>query len=173
MRVLELLEEIEEIVDTAAGFPLTGKIMIDSEELLEIVREIRAELPDEIQTMIRENKLSMGHARALLPLKYKEDMLQLAEKICEKELSVREVERLVKQILAAEDIVDDVLVEKDNEKLQRRVYMKDLEQKVQKLMGRKVRIKQTGNKKTIELSFEDDGDLEDLIKLLVGEEVFN
>ena len=49
MRVLELLEEIEEIVDTAAGFPLTGKIMIDSEELLEIVREIRAELPDEIQ----------------------------------------------------------------------------------------------------------------------------
>ena len=46
MRVLELLEEIEE---TAAGFPLTGKIMVDSQELLEIVREIRAELPDEIQ----------------------------------------------------------------------------------------------------------------------------
>ena len=46
MRVLELLEEIEEIVDTAAGFPL---IMVDSQELLEIVREIRAELPDEIQ----------------------------------------------------------------------------------------------------------------------------
>lgn len=49
MKVLELLEEIEEIVNTASGFPLTGKIMIDSEELLEIVREIRAELPDEIQ----------------------------------------------------------------------------------------------------------------------------
>ncbi len=49
MRVLELLEELEEIVDTAAGFPLTGKIMVDSQELLEIVREIRAELPDEIQ----------------------------------------------------------------------------------------------------------------------------
>ena len=49
MKVLELLEEIEEIVDTAAGFPLTGKIMVDSNELLEIVREIRAELPDEIQ----------------------------------------------------------------------------------------------------------------------------
>ena len=49
MKVLELLEEIEEIVDTASGFPLTGKIMIDSQELLEIVREIRAELPDEIQ----------------------------------------------------------------------------------------------------------------------------
>ncbi len=49
MKVLELLEEIEEIVDTAAGFPLTGKIMVDAEEILEIVKEIRVELPDEIQ----------------------------------------------------------------------------------------------------------------------------
>lgn len=49
MKVLELLEEIEEIVDTASGFPLTGKIMVDAQEILEIVREIRLELPDEIQ----------------------------------------------------------------------------------------------------------------------------
>ncbi len=49
MKVLELLEEIEGIVDTASGFPLTGKIMVDSQELLELVREIRVELPDEIQ----------------------------------------------------------------------------------------------------------------------------
>ena len=130
------------------------------------------ELPDEIQTMIRENKLSMGHARALLPLKYKEDMLHLAEKIREKELSVREVERMVKQILAAEEHGEKSMDEEDSEKLQRRVYMKDLEQKMQKLMGRKVRINQTGRKKTLELSFEDDGDLEDLLKLLVGDEVF-
>lgn len=49
MKVLELLDEIEEIVDTASGFPLTGKIMVDAEEILEIVKEIRVELPDEIQ----------------------------------------------------------------------------------------------------------------------------
>lgn len=49
MKVLELLEEIEEIVDTSSGLPLTGKIMVDSAEMLEIVREIRTELPDEIQ----------------------------------------------------------------------------------------------------------------------------
>lgn len=49
MKVLELLEEIEDIVDTSSGFPLTGKIMVDSQELLELVREIRLELPDEIQ----------------------------------------------------------------------------------------------------------------------------
>lgn len=49
MTVLELLEEIEDIVDTAPGLPLTGKVMIDSNELLEIVREIRLSLPDDVQ----------------------------------------------------------------------------------------------------------------------------
>ena len=49
MKVLELLDEIEEIVDTASGIPLSGKIMVDSNELLEIVKEIRTELPEEIQ----------------------------------------------------------------------------------------------------------------------------
>ena len=49
MKVLELLDEIEEIVDTASGFPLTGKIMVDAQEILEIIKEIKIELPDEIQ----------------------------------------------------------------------------------------------------------------------------
>lgn len=49
MKVLELLDELEEIVDTSSGFPLTGKILVDAEEILEIVKEIRVELPDEIQ----------------------------------------------------------------------------------------------------------------------------
>ena len=49
MKVLELLDEIEEMVDTASGFPMTGKIIIEADELLEIVKEIRVELPDEIE----------------------------------------------------------------------------------------------------------------------------
>ena len=49
MTVLELLDEIDDIVDTAPGLPLTGKIMVDSHELLEIVREIRLSLPDDVQ----------------------------------------------------------------------------------------------------------------------------
>ena len=49
MKVLDLLDEIEEIVDTASGFPLTGKIMVDAGEIFEIIKEIRIELPDEIQ----------------------------------------------------------------------------------------------------------------------------
>lgn len=49
MKVLELLDEIEEIIDTAGIFPLTGKALVDPGEVLEIVKEIRIELPEEIQ----------------------------------------------------------------------------------------------------------------------------
>ena len=49
MKVLELLEEIEDLVDEAPGLPLTGKIMLDAEEVFQLVREIRLALPDDIQ----------------------------------------------------------------------------------------------------------------------------
>ena len=49
MKVLELLEEIEEICETSPGVPLTNKIMVDKAELNEIVSDIRKALPDEIQ----------------------------------------------------------------------------------------------------------------------------
>ena len=49
MKVLDLLEEVEEICDTASGVPLTNKIMVDKAEMLEIVDDIRKALPDKIQ----------------------------------------------------------------------------------------------------------------------------
>lgn len=49
MKVLELLDELEDIIDTSAGFPLTGKVLVDATEILEILKEIKAELPGEIQ----------------------------------------------------------------------------------------------------------------------------
>ena len=49
MKVLDLLEEIEEICDTSAGVPLMNKIMVDKAELVEIVGDIRKAMPDEIQ----------------------------------------------------------------------------------------------------------------------------
>lgn len=49
MKVLELLEEVEDLVDNAPGLPLTGKIMLDAEEVFQLVREIRLALPDDVQ----------------------------------------------------------------------------------------------------------------------------
>lgn len=127
-------------------------------------------LPSEVLTFLRDGKLSMGHARALLSLHTKEDMVRLAEKTMEKELSVREVERMVRAILNAEDAEE---VEETSEQVQKRIYMKDLEQRAMTSLGRKVRILQGGKKKTVELTFEDDDDLEVLLRAICGEEVFS
>lgn len=130
------------------------------------------ELPEDVQALLREGTLSMGHARALLGLEYEEDMVRLAQKTVEKGLSVREVEKIVKQTLAAAQDDGETTLE-EGAALQRRVYMKDLEQKVMKAMGRKVRIHQTGRKQTVELTFTDDQDLEQLLARLAGEDIFS
>ena len=96
-------------------------------------------------------------------------MLPLAEMTIEKELSVREVEALVRKYNSVED---DAEVNEDSESEQRRVYMKELEDKARTALGRKVKLRETGRKKTVELSFEDDEDLENLLKTLVGQDIF-
>lgn len=54
-------------------------------------------LPQEIQLLVAENRLSMGHARSLLGLNSEEEMIRLAEKAAAQGLSVRQVEALVRE----------------------------------------------------------------------------
>ena len=49
MKVLELLDELDEIMEVAGSVPLVKKVMVNPDEIREIVKEIRIELPDEIQ----------------------------------------------------------------------------------------------------------------------------
>lgn len=49
MKVLELLDELDEIIEVASSVPVVRKVMVDPNEIQEIVKEIRLELPDEIQ----------------------------------------------------------------------------------------------------------------------------
>lgn len=129
------------------------------------------ELPDEILELVQDEKLSMGHARALLGLENEDQMLPLAEMTIEKELSVREVESLVRKYNTVSD--EEPEVAEDSTAKQRRIYMKELEDKARRALGRKVKIRETGKKKTVELTFEDDEDLENLLKNLVGEGIFD
>ena len=48
MDILNLLERIEDIIEDSSKFPLSNKVMIDKEEVLEVINEIRLKLPDEI-----------------------------------------------------------------------------------------------------------------------------
>lgn len=128
------------------------------------------ELPDEITSLVEDGKLSMGHARAILGLIKDEDMLPLATAIMEKDLSVRETENAVRKLnTPPSDVIED---DEDSILIQRRIYMKDLEDRARTALGRKVKINETGRKKTVELTFEDDKDLENLLKTLVGQDIF-
>ena len=129
------------------------------------------ELPENILELVQDEKLSMGHARALLGLEDEDRMLPLAEMILEKELSVREVETLVRKYNTIAEETE--VTEETHTSTQRRVYMKELEDKARTALGRKVKIRETPRKKTVELTFEDDQDLENLLKTLVGQDIFN
>ena len=127
-------------------------------------------LPDEILELLKEDQISEGHARALLGLEDDEKMLLLAEKIQEKQLSVRETEAAVKRLLEQKDVV--LAKEENNDSAQRRVYMKDLERRAMDTLGRRVKINQTAKKRTVELTFDNDADLEELLCLLCGDGFF-
>ncbi len=183
---ISLIENMQRMDLNAIEEALAFKMLIEKydmtqEELSKQVGRSRSaiantlrllDLPEEVQAMLRDGKLSMGHARAILGLTYEEDMIRLAEKTVEKGLSVRDVEKIVKQTLAAAEEDTDVAPE-TSEILQRNVYMKELERKVMTTLGRKVRIHQTGRKQTIELSYENDEDLEALLRSIAGDSIFD
>lgn len=49
MKVLELLEELEDIVDAATKVPMMSKVMVEAEDIFSIIREVRLALPDDVQ----------------------------------------------------------------------------------------------------------------------------
>ncbi|KAB3533124.1 ATPase [Alkaliphilus serpentinus] len=49
MNVLKLLEELEDIVESGSSIPFANKVLIDRNDVLEIIKEIRIQLPDEIK----------------------------------------------------------------------------------------------------------------------------
>ena len=128
------------------------------------------DLPDEVLELLKDGKITTGHARAILGLDDDEKMIILANKVAEKGLSVREVEALVRKMLAEADV--ELLDTKDDSAVQRRVYMRDLERRAMDTLGRRVKINQTSKKKTVELTFDSDSDLEELLALLCGEGFF-
>ena len=124
------------------------------------------ELPDEVLEMLRVGDLTTGHARALLALESEEAMIEAANRILAKKLSVREVEALVKRL--------NTVAEPEEEAVhpQIKVHMKELERRAMSTLGRKVRISRSSRKKVVELTYDNDEDLEALLRSLCGEEIF-
>ena len=125
------------------------------------------DLPDEVLEMLKAGEITAGHAKALLGLDDDEKTVELAKRVVDRGLSVRDVEAAVKR-------ANEVKFEEEEEKVhpQIKVYMKELERKAMSSLGRKVRISRSSKKKIVELYYSDDEDLEALLKALCGNDIF-
>ena len=121
------------------------------------------DLPDEILTLVATGELSAGHARTLLGCKDRENMKLLAERAVEFDLSVRQLEEEVKRINKPKKEVEE-------KPLPIVDYFRELELRVQSHLGRRVKIEEKGRKKTITLSYEDNEDLDELLRTICGDD---
>ena len=137
------------------------------------------ELPEDVLAMLRDGMITAGHAKALLGLENEENILPLAQKVAESienesPLSVREVENAVKKLnaMSAADAEKEIEAPSTH-KMMARAYMKELEHRSAEVLGRKVKIIQTARKKVVELTFDDNDDLETLLAAICGDNIFS
>ncbi len=117
-------------------------------------------LPESVLNMVRENKLSAGHARALAAIDDEKLVISTAELIAEKGLSVRETEKLVKTLTAEK---------KEKKKApNRHTFFDEVELSLNNSLGRKARVITKGGKEcgTLEIAFYDKDDLARIASIL-------
>ena len=119
-------------------------------------------LDDRVKQMLIDEMISTGHARALLALESKDAQAEAAVKVFDEKLSVRETERLVKELLNPVQKKE----EKPKNQAEELVY-KNLEEKIKQIIGSKVAInRKTDNKGKIEIEYYSQEELERIVELL-------
>jgi ParB family transcriptional regulator, chromosome partitioning protein len=137
----------------------TGK---DRSTVTNMIRLLR--LPDQVQILLAERKLSMGHARAILGIENSQLQLSLANKTAAEGLSVRQVERAVQRMNEERDPADP----KPEAKLDPNV--KAALEELERHLGTRVKIAEKGQGRgRIEIDFYSMEDLDRIYSLIVGE----
>ena len=119
-------------------------------------------LPDAIQALLEEGKLSAGHGRAILSVPDSALQKKLAQKVVQEGLSVRQTEAMAKRLAQADAEASPAPKAADPMKLYREAAAKDLTQR----WGRKVSISMGPKKGRLEFEFYDDADLTELLDRL-------
>ena len=159
-------EDLNAIEEATAYDSLVKKLGYTQEKLAERVGKSREycanimrllKLPSEIQKLVVDKRLAMGHVRPLLGLKDEMEMLDAAEKIMKEKMSVREVEAYVRDINS-----EEVKPNKTKPEKKRDPIIHDLEHQISVKLGTKVTIQ---NKKLI-IRYTDTEDLNRILEIL-------
>ena len=116
-------------------------------------------LDPQVQKLVWDNKITGGHARALLALEDKTAQMKIAEKIVENALSVRATESLVKAYNSSKN-------EKTPQLLFNTNPYKSIEKNLKDVFGTKVKLSCKKNKGKIEIEYYSDADLERILELI-------
>lgn len=112
-----------------------------------------------VQQKLRDDEITYGHARALLPIKTATQQRELVEHIIEKNLSVREIEKLVQTLLSPETKKTNTVKKEPNP------FYREIEDNLQKKFGTKVTISAGKKKGKIEIEYYSEDELERLLEL--------
>ncbi len=121
-------------------------------------------LDQRVQQMVIEGKLRQGHARSLLPITDGEKQYEMAQRIFDEEMTVREIEKMVRDFVKPPK---KKAAKKDNEALD--LILRKYEDEIRESVGAKVSIKARDSRKgRIEIEYYSPEELEELVKKLKG-----
>lgn len=162
-------EDLNPIEEAQAYKRLLTEFHLKQDEVAERVSKSRAavtnsirllKLNEEVQRMVVDEMISTGHARALLSVENPEEQYNLAQRIFDEKLSVRDVEKLVK------NLHKPVKSKKADDKTMQVIYQ-DIEEKLKQKLGRKVTVTSKGEGSgKIEIEFYNHEDLDRLLDVL-------
>ena len=164
-------ENLNPIEEAIAYKRLLEEFKLKQDEVAERVSKSRTavtnsmrllKLSDKVQQMIIDDMISTGHARALLAIDDPELQYTLANKIFDEKLSVRETEKLVKEIKNPKK-------PKEKKPVANSFIYQDLEEKMKSVFGTKVSIASKGKGKgKIEIEYYSDDELEHLFDMMMS-----
>jgi ParB family chromosome partitioning protein len=125
-------------------------------------------LPDKVQTWVQEGRLSMGHARALLGLAHEDEMTSVAAEVIKGTLSVRDTEAAVRK--RAQERKPQK--EPSDEEQRRKIIVSELETRLRRRLGVRVRLKTQGSKGAgvLEVPYASLDELDRLLHIIAGNE---
>ena len=164
-------ENLNPIEEAMAYKRLLTEFKLKQDEVAERVSKSRTavtnsmrllKLEDRIQQMIIDEMISTGHARALLAIEDTEVQYNLAMRIFDEKLSVREVENIIRQMKNPKQ-------KAEKKPIENAFIYRDLEEKMVSVIGTKVSVSQKGKGKgKIEIEYYSDAELERIFDLLMS-----
>lgn len=158
LNVIEVARAIKELMEEE-GYTTTEVAKLTGKNISTVSNTVRLlKLQDKIIDYVLEGKLSEGHARTLLALDSKTRQLQIADKIIEKKLSVRDAEKLV--------YGSEEYIRKPEKKEPNSVYYKKIEEKLKGFFGYNVKLNNNSKNGKLVIEYNDEEGLDSILNKL-------